>query len=477
MSTVQAARSDYVPQTPSSLASRDLSTSFIVDGEVLGNDAKKAVTTFPNSIDMPVLTVGTSGAAGESKSTAGSEGAQKVAAGVAFVGSPASGALSLLKGLAEYVSGFADSKVVVFIGGAVGLKSGASVELTSDLLSVYSNQGGLAPFGSSTERVTPEDYAAVQGSLEAAQLNGLVLVGGAEALTDAAYLAEYFKAQSVPIKVLAAPSCSGYSLRNSFIEAPLGADTTSKTLGQLSGNLAIDGASARKYWYFMTIDGYGSSLLTLETALQSNPNLAVLNEEFEELESVVQAVSDGIARRAAAGNNFGTLLIAKGLAGGSGQPNDLAALVKAELSSRKKSGTFVGKFDPVSFDLGLQVRSGLPSLFDCEYGYSLGAACAVLLRHNASGYVAVVSGLKNPTTEWKVGAVPIVSLLELVEGDLRVPKAQLDLNSPALAEWVSIRTEAEAKEIYMNPGPVQFESLTAHKRMKLLQVEAQAVLP
>jgi 6-phosphofructokinase len=48
---------------------------------------------------------------------------------------------------------------------------------------------------------------------------------------------------------------------------------------QLAGNTAIDGASARKYWYFMRLMGQSPSHIALETALQTHPNVVLLAEE------------------------------------------------------------------------------------------------------------------------------------------------------------------------------------------------------
>jgi len=475
MSTVQNQRRSYMPQVPACLASRDISKSVIVCGVEVSHES--AVNTLlPNSAGGPILGAFTVDVGSEAKvKLASTEPPSQLTVGVAFCGTPGSGVLSLLQGLHEYASGFGDSSIVVFIGGVVGMKAGQAITITPEILALCSGQGGTAPFASSTERISPTDIPQVQATCEKYNLNSLVLVGASDAATDAAFLTEHFRTNLVPIKVLSVPSCSGMSLCNTFVEAPLGADTACKTISQLSGNLAIDGASARKYWYFMTVDGNGSSFSTLEAAIQSNPNMAILNEDYDGtgLQRIVQDVADCVARRAAAGNNFGTLLIAKGLAEGA----ELAALVKAELSQRKKAGSFSGKFDPVCFDFGLQVRSGLPSCFDIDYGFTLGATCAVLLKHNVSGYMPIISGLKNPTEDWSVGAVPIVAMMKLVDGNLRVPISPIDAQCSSLAFWNSIKSEAETKEVYMNPGPVQFHSVTATHRMKVLQLEAACYLP
>lgn len=42
-------------------------------------------------------------------------------------------------------------------------------------------------------------------------------------------------------------------------ESAVGFDTAVKAYSQLVGNTAIDGASARKYWYFMRVMGQARS--------------------------------------------------------------------------------------------------------------------------------------------------------------------------------------------------------------------------
>lgn len=47
-------------------------------------------------------------------------------------------------------------------------------------------------------------------------------------------------------------------------------------------------------------------------------------------------------------------------------------------------------------------RPVLGSNFDCDYAFTLGGAAATLVHRHKSGYLATVTGLKNPVSEWKV---------------------------------------------------------------------------
>lgn len=51
--------------------------------------------------------------------------------------------------------------------------------------------------------------------------------------------------------VIGVPACIDGDLKNSFIQTTVGFDTSCKLYSQLVGNMATDGASAAKYYYFV----------------------------------------------------------------------------------------------------------------------------------------------------------------------------------------------------------------------------------
>jgi len=162
----------------------------------------------------------------------------------------------------------------------------------------------------------------------------------------------------------------------------------------------------------------------------------------------------------------------------------MAHFVSQELERRKAAGTFSGKFTPVCSYLGYQARSAMPTNFDCDYGYTLGGAAAVLVFNQLSGYMPTVSGTKGPVAEWTVGGVPITAMLvaddeeKLPNGQVRprFPPATVDLNGRAYRNYKEQAPLAQAEEIYMNPGPLQFEGPTAASVTKSLQLEDQNYL-
>merc|ERR1719215_2324510 len=91
----------------------------------------------------------------------------------------------------------------------------------------------------------------------------------------------------------------------------------------------------------------------------------------------------------------------------------LATLVEEELKMRKSDGTYKGGFSPVCQFIGYQARCSVPSNFDMDYAYTLGATSAVLAATGRNGYMAVVSDLSKPVTQWRAGGVPLTAMLSV----------------------------------------------------------------
>ena len=106
-------------------------------------------------------------------------------------------------------------------------------------------------------------------------------------------------------------------LKNEQIETSFGFDTACKTYAEVIGNIQRDANSARKYWHFIKLMGRSASHIALECALQCQPNVCIISEEVEEknmtLDDIVTYIAGVVAKRAANGNNFGTVLIPEGL--------------------------------------------------------------------------------------------------------------------------------------------------------------------
>jgi diphosphate-dependent phosphofructokinase len=107
----------------------------------------------------------------------------------------------------------------------------------------------------------------------------LVVVGGDDSNTNAAVLAEYFKAKDIPIRVIGCPKTIDGDLKNDQIEISFGFDTATKVYAELAGNVGRDCLSAKKYWHFIKVMGRSASHIALEVALKIHPNITLISEE------------------------------------------------------------------------------------------------------------------------------------------------------------------------------------------------------
>ena len=130
-------------------------------------------------------------------------------------------------------------------------------------------------------------------------------------------LAEYYAAKNYGVQVIGCPKTIDGDLKNDQIETSFGFDTACKTYAEVIGNIQRDANSARKYWHFIKLMGRSASHIALECALQCQPNVCIVSEEVEEknqtLDDIVTYIADVVAKRAANGHNFGTVLIPEGL--------------------------------------------------------------------------------------------------------------------------------------------------------------------
>jgi pyrophosphate--fructose-6-phosphate 1-phosphotransferase len=210
------------------------------------------------------------------------------------------------------------SSLIGFVGGTEGIFEQNTVEITDDILALYKNQGGLELLGRTVDKIKGDkQLEQVKATCDALKLDGLVLIGGSKTNTDAAHLAEYFIHAKCGTAVIGVPCGIDGSFKNQFVETTVGFDTACKVYSQLIGNIATDGNSAKKYYYFLRLMGNKPSHINLECALETHPNVTILSEEVAakkmSLADVTKNIADTICKRAELGKNFGTVLLPEGL--------------------------------------------------------------------------------------------------------------------------------------------------------------------
>lgn len=139
----------------------------------------------------------------------------------------------------------------------------------------------------------------------------------------------------------------------------------------------------------------------------------------------------------------------------------LIRMVESELAARRAAGTFNGKFSGVGHFMGYEGRCSLPSNFDAAYTFALGAAAGALSAARKTGVMAAVSDLHKPAANWKVGGVPLVSMMHMEHRSGKdkpvIAKALVDLNGVPMAAYKALRDHWAMHDCYRSPGPIQFK--------------------
>ena len=311
LSPLQEERLKYQPKLPQSL-SQGINSLEMVEGSATQSvrDQEQIKALFSNTYGKPVVTFKVSGSSSSS---------QTRNVGVILSGGQAPGGHNVIAGLYDALkSANPENKLYGFLGGPSGIIDGKYIEFTDEFINQYRNTGGFDIIGSGRTKLETEDQ--FQESLKVCQklgISAVVIIGGDDSNTNAALLAEWFVKNNTGIQVIGCPKTIDGDLKNEQIEISFGFDTATKTYAELIGNIQRDANSAKKYWHFIKIMGRSASHVALEAALQTQPNITLISEEVEEkqmsLDSIVNYMSDIIARRAANGKNFGIAIIPEGL--------------------------------------------------------------------------------------------------------------------------------------------------------------------
>ena len=306
-SALQIARAAYQPKLPKALQGAVKAVEGEPTQSVGNQDEIKAL--FPNTYGMPVITF----EPGEATQLPAFN------VGVILSGGQAPGGHNVISGLFDGVKSLNPAnKLYGFILGPGGLVDHNYMEITAEIMDNYRNTGGFDIIGSGRTKLEKEDqFEKGIEILRELGIKALVIIGGDDSNTNACVLAEYYAAKKYGVQVIGCPKTIDGDLKNEQIETSFGFDTACKTYSELIGNIERDCNSARKYWHFIKLMGRSASHIALECALQCQPNVCIVSEEVEEknqtLDDIVTYIAGVVAKRAANGNNFGTVLIPEGL--------------------------------------------------------------------------------------------------------------------------------------------------------------------
>ena len=308
-SPLQQARASYVPKLPSALRTGHIAVQLGEPTEP-ATDKEQIRQLFPLTYGQPIATL---------LEGAGDLSTKPLKVGVVLSGGPAPGGHNVIAGVFDALKAAnPDSKLYGFLKGPAGVIKGKYVELTADIIDQYRNTGGFNMIMTGRDKIEkPEELEACRQNFEQMGLDGLVIIGGDDSNTNAAVLAEYLRSVGSNTCVIGVPKTIDGDMKNELIEASFGFDTASKVYAELIGNIARDATSAVKYWHFIRLMGRAASHVTLECALQTHPNIALISEEVQAkgitLEQIVDQIVHSVVKRAQAGKNYGVALVPEGL--------------------------------------------------------------------------------------------------------------------------------------------------------------------
>lgn len=307
-SALQKARAAYQPKLPIVLTGAVKA----VEGEPTQSVADQAdiKALFPNTYGLPEL---------KFEKNTNPSATQPINVGVILSGGQAPGGHNVISGLFDGIKKIhRNSRLFGFLMGPSGLVDHRYMELTAEIIDEYRNTGGFDIIGSGrTKLETKEQFDKGLEILKELDIKAVVIIGGDDSNTNAAILAEYYKAIGAGVQVIGCPKTIDGDLKNAQIETSFGFDTATKVYSEVIGNIQRDCNSAKKYWHFIKLMGRSASHIALECALQTQPNICIVSEEVEaknqSLDDVVEYIAKTVAARAAVGDNFGTVLIPEGL--------------------------------------------------------------------------------------------------------------------------------------------------------------------
>ncbi|MCP3900901.1 MAG: phosphofructokinase [Desulfobacteraceae bacterium] len=263
--------------------------------------------------------------------------------GVVFSGGPAPGGHNVIAGIFDEIKRVnPDSKLYGFILGPDGIIEGNYIEITSSLVDAYRNMGGFSMIKTGRTKIDSKEKIDFSRKVcQKLKLDALVVIGGDDSNTNAAFLAQEFKKYG--IQVVGVPKTIDGDIQvktdcgEILCAISFGFHTAARGFSQNISNLANDANSDVKYWHICKVMGRVASHLALESALQTHANLTFIGEELADyvdterldkakkndeidytafgitLRHLSRVICDAIVKRAACGKNYGIMIIPEGI--------------------------------------------------------------------------------------------------------------------------------------------------------------------
>ena len=263
--------------------------------------------------------------------------------GIVFSGGPAPGGHNVIAGLYDaMVQANEKNRLYGFLMGPDGILEKNYIKITADQVDAYRNLGGFGMIKTGRTKIdSAEKMKKARNTCTELELDALVIVGGDDSNTNAAFLAQALYEDG--IQVIGVPKTIDGDIQvqddngNSICAVSFGFHTAARAFSHNINNLCSDCSSDVKYWHICKVMGRVASHLALETGLQVHPNITLIGEELADfvdearirkaekegtvdytaygmtLRQVSRLICDGIVRRAAVGKNYGVIVIPEGL--------------------------------------------------------------------------------------------------------------------------------------------------------------------
>jgi diphosphate-dependent phosphofructokinase len=263
--------------------------------------------------------------------------------GIVFSGGPAPGGHNVIAGMWDAAKkANPDTKIFGFILGPDGVVENEAVELTAAHVDAYRNLGGFTMIKTGRTKIdTAQKMALSRETCKNLALDALVIVGGDDSNTNAAFLAQELLQDGVQVIGVPKTIDGDIQVRDAdghvLCAMSFGFHSAARAFANAVSNLSNDASSDVKYWHICKVMGRVASHLALEVALQTHANITLIGEDLADfvddiriqkaarnntidytaygmtLRHLSRVICNAIVRRAAVGKNYGIIVIPEGV--------------------------------------------------------------------------------------------------------------------------------------------------------------------
>jgi len=263
--------------------------------------------------------------------------------GIVFSGGPAPGGHNVIAGIYDAAKkANPETKIYGFLLGPDGIIENEAIELNDNIIDSHRNLGGFSMIKTGRAKIdTKEKLAMSKETCKRLKLDALVVVGGDDSNTNAAFLAQELYEDGIQIigvpKTIDGDIQVRDSMGNVLCAMSFGFHTAARAFANEICNLCTDSSSDVKYWHICKVMGRVASHLALEVALQTHANITLIGEDIADytdktrvekaqkektidynaygmtLRHLSRVICNGIVRRAAKGKNYGVMVIPEGV--------------------------------------------------------------------------------------------------------------------------------------------------------------------